>query len=150
RTILFCIDFKEPSALIAPGEAILNPEYCEGFVTGAHEYVTVPGARADVIDNMEIVKTALQLALYDNRTIACRRSPPAYAQPATLGAVAQRDGNEICRLIAYAQVGPGGRGKCQEARDGRDNKGRSRTDAVQGSARNHREKVQSCLSRCRV
>src|SRR5690606_20377615 len=89
------IDFKEPGALIAPGEAILNPEYCEGFVTGAHEHLAVPGAAPDIVDGVHVVEAPLQLALVEHAAIAGRRLPPALAHPAALGPVAQRHGDDV-------------------------------------------------------
>src|SRR5690606_6073923 len=109
------IDFKEPSALIAPREAILNPEYCEGFVTGAHEHLAVPGAAANIVHSIEIVKALLQVPLIENSTVAGRRLPPALAHPAAFGAVSQRNGNQIGGLVTDAQFGMGWCGKCQEA-----------------------------------
>src|SRR5262249_1391077 len=57
--LVLCIDFEKPGALITPRQAILNPEYCEGFVTGAHEDRSVPGAAADIVDRKEVIEAPL-------------------------------------------------------------------------------------------
>src|SRR5690606_4084796 len=71
RTVLG-IDFKEPGALIAPRKAILNPEYRKGLVAGAHEYVAIPCAAANIIDSKQIIKASLQVALIQYAAVAGR------------------------------------------------------------------------------
>ncbi|MNT47540.1 hypothetical protein D3C72_1842620 [compost metagenome] len=137
------IDFKETGALITAGEAILNPEYCEGFVTRAHEDRTVPGAAADVVHREDVVKAPLQITLIEGAAIAGRGRPPAFAHPATLGAIAQGHRNQVARFVADAQIGMGGRGEKGEACEHRADQGHAETGDMQCGASKHRKNVPS-------
>src|SRR5690606_30211003 len=91
-------------AFVSARETILNTEDRERLVPGAHEDVAVPGAAADIVRGVDvIVAPGLDVAGVYCLALAGAGDPPALGLPAALGAVAERDGNGVCRLVADAQ-----------------------------------------------
>src|SRR5690606_24790366 len=61
------VDFKKAGTLIASRQAVFDPENCEAGILGTHKHGAVPRAPGNVVNGMDIIVSAHQIALINDR-----------------------------------------------------------------------------------